>query len=156
MGVTGTRIFTIEYFDGTDPVVPEDMSSKRIVSFFECRNCTLRIPMKVKGLSFQKCERVTVVASDVIGVLELTSTRRAVVCLTGQCPAITIDQCDGVQINVSEAALDVQITVAHSQGINVDVPDLAEEGNMIEFPVPEQIRVSVKNRTLVPEVYVHE
>jgi adenylyl cyclase-associated protein len=156
MGVKSTRQFTVEYFDGTDPELPEDLSVKRIVAFFQCRNCTIRIPMKMKGISFQQCERVTIIVGDVIGVLELTSTTRAVISLTGACPSITVDKCDNVQINVSEASLDVQIIVAHSQGINVDVPDLVEEGNMIEFPVPEQIRVALKNRTPVHEVYVHE
>jgi hypothetical protein len=33
----------------------------------------------------------------------------------------------------------------------MELPDLNEAGNMIEFPVPEQIRVSLKDRKFVPE-----
>jgi hypothetical protein len=70
--------------------------------------------------------------------------------------SITIDKSDGLEVNLNEGSLDCQITCAQSQGLNVAVPDLAEEGNMIEFAVPEQIRVQLKDRKLVHEVYLHE
>jgi adenylyl cyclase-associated protein len=149
-------LYTVEYFDGTDPVLPEEVSFKDIVNFFQCKNCTLKIPSKVKGLSFLQCEKVTLLVPDVIGVVEITSSKRVIVYVTGAVHSFTIDKCDNVQVNLNEASIDAQITVAQSQGLNVEVPDLAEEGNMIEFAVPEQIRVSLKDRKLVHEVYVHE
>jgi adenylyl cyclase-associated protein len=149
-------LYTVEYFDGKDPELPADVSFKDIVNFFQCKNCTLRVPVKVKGLSFLQCEKVTIVIADIIGVVEITSTKRAALYLTGAVHSITVDKCDGLQINLNEPSLDVQIVVAQSQGLNVEVPDLAEEGNMIEFPVPEQLKVSLKDRKLVHEVYVHE
>ena len=151
------NLWSVEYYDGTDPVLPEDkLGIRDIVNFYQCKNCTLRVPMKVKGLSFLNCEKVTIVLGDVIGVCEITSCKRGVLYMTGACHSVTCDKCDNLQINLNEASLDAQITCALSQGLNVEVPDLNEEGNMIEFPVPEQIRVSIKDRKLVHEVYVHE
>lgn len=149
-------LYTAEYFDGTDPVLPSEVEFRDLINFYQCKNCVLRVPIKVKGIAVLSCEKVTIVVADVIGVLEVTSCKRTIIQLTGGCHSITIDKCDNLQINVNEQSIDVQITVAQSQGLNVDVPDLKEEGNMIEFAVPEQIRVSLKDRKLVHEVYVHE
>jgi hypothetical protein len=110
----------------------------------------------VKSITVLNCERITIFVGDIIGVLEITSSKRTTVFMTGGCHSITVDKCDNLQINVNEQSIDVQITVAQSQGLNVEVPDLNEDGNMIEFAVPEQIRVSLKDRKLVHEVYVHE
>lgn len=151
------NLWSVEYYDGTDPVLPEDkVGLKDIVNFYQCKNCTLRVPMKVKGLSFLNCEKVTIVIGDVIGVCEITTCKRGILYMTGSCKSVTCDKCDNLQINLNEQSLDAQITCALSQGLNVEIPDLTNDGNMIEFPVPEQIRVSIKDRKLVHEVYVHE
>jgi adenylyl cyclase-associated protein len=149
-------LYTVEFFDGGEPELPKDLQLSDIVNFYQCKNCMLRIPVKVKGVSILNCERVTLVLNDVVGVVEVTSCKRLIMYTEGRVPSMTIDKCDNVQINLNEKSLDCQITAAQSQGLNVDIPDLKEEGNMIEFPVPEQIRVYVKDRKLVHEVYVHE
>jgi adenylyl cyclase-associated protein len=153
---TRDSLWTVEYYDGNEPVLPEAVSFKDIVNFYQCKNTTLRVPSKVKGLSFLNCERCTIVISDVIGVVELTSCKRGKLYITGAVHSLTIDKSDGLEVNVNEASLDIQITVAQSQGLNVSIPDLKEEGNMVEFPIPEQIRVQFKDRKLVHEVYLHE
>jgi adenylyl cyclase-associated protein len=155
-GMSRPGLYTAEFYDGQDPVLPSSVTFKDLISFYQCKNCVLRVPVKVKGVAVQNCERVTIFVGDVIGVLEITSSKRTIVYLTGGCHSITIDKCDNLQINVNEQSIDVQITVAQSQGLNVEVPDLKQEGNMIEFAVPEQIRVSLRDRKLVHEVYVHE
>jgi len=149
-------VYMVEYYTGADPpplVAPE---MRDTVNFFQCKDCTLTVPMKVKGIAFLNCERVTVVFGDVIGMAEFTSCKRVTLHLTGAIKGITIDKCDTVQINLNEASIDVQITCALSQGLNVEVPDLTTEGNMIEFAVPDQFRVSVKDRKLVTVVYTHQ
>ena len=149
-------LYTVEYFDGKNPELPKDVTLKDIVNFYQCKNCVLSVPMKVKGVAFQNCEKVTIIVNDVIGTCEITNCKRTNVFANGICKTITIDKCDGIQINLSEKSIECQITTSLSQGLNVEVPDLNEEGNMIEFPVPEQIRVHLKDRKLVHEVYVHE
>ncbi|OHT10800.1 hypothetical protein TRFO_19859 [Tritrichomonas foetus] len=149
------NLISVEYFDGSDPVI-EGLQIQDIVNCYQCKNCTIKVPSKVKALSFQNCERCTLVVSDVIGIVELTSCKRVVIYLTGAVKSITVDKCDNVQVNLNEESIDCQITTALSSGMNVEVPDLNEEGNMIEFAVPEQIRVQLKDRKLVHEVYVHE
>lgn len=150
------NLISVEYFDGSNPEV-KDLQIQDIVNVFQCKNCQINIPTKVKALSFQNCERCTLIVNDVIGVLEFTSCKRIILYLQGAVKSITIDKCDNVQVNLNEQSIDCQITTALSQGMNVEVPDLKEEGNMIEFPIPEQIRVQVnKDRILTHQVYVHE
>lgn len=150
------NLIAVEYFDGSNPEV-QDLQIQDIVNVYQCKNCQVQIPSKVKALSFQNCERVTIIVHDIIGVLEFTSCKRVILYIQGSVKSITIDKCDNVQVNLNEQSIDCQITTALSQGMNVEVPDLNEEGNMIEFPIPEQIRVQVgKDRKLAHQVYVHE
>jgi hypothetical protein len=150
------QLYAVEDFDGTDPVLPPELSFRDIVNFYQCKNCTLKVGTKVKGLQFLNCERVVLDIADVVGVVEITSSKRVNVYCKGAIHSFTVDKVDNLQINLNEASIDAQIIVAMSQGINVEVPDLNEEGNMIEFPVPEQILLKLKDRKLVHEVYVHE
>jgi adenylyl cyclase-associated protein len=149
-------LWNVEFFDGKNPELPEDVNIGTIVSYFQCKNCVLDVPKKVKGLSFLSCERVTLTLSDVIGPVSITRCKRVVIYVKGKIPSFSIDNCDSVQVNLNEQSIDCQCTCAQSQGINVVIPDLAEEGNTLEFPVPEQILVYVKDRKLVHEVYVHD
>jgi len=150
-------VYSVEYFEGSNPTMPAGLVHSDIVNIFGCKNNTVNVPVKVKAVTAQGCERMTLVVTDVIGMLELTSSKRLTVFITGKVQSVTVDKCDGVQINLSEDSLHCEITCAQSQGVNVDIPDPKEEGNMIEFPVPEQIRVQVDaNRKLTHRVFLHE
>jgi len=69
---------------------------------------------------------------------------------------MTIDKCDSVCVYVNEESINLQAVCAMSTGINIEVPDLKDEGGIVEFSVPEQIQIQLKDRKLTHTVYVHE
>jgi hypothetical protein len=86
-----SELYTAEYYDGQDPVLPSTIEFKDLANFYKCKNCMLCVPVKVKVLN---CERLTI-----IGVLEI---KRTVVYMTRDCHSITVDKRDNFQINVNE------------------------------------------------------
>jgi len=151
----GTNMVRAEYFDGKNPEL-KDLNIQDIVNFYQCKNCTLTVPTKVKAVALLNCEKITLVLHDVIGMVEVTGVKRGDVRMNGTVKSMTIDKCDSVNIYVNEASINLQAVCAMSTGINIEVPDLKDEGNIVEFPVPEQIKIQLKDRKLTHQVYVHE
>ena len=151
----GPSMVRVEYYDGTNPELT-DLKIQDIVNFFACKNCTLTIPTKVKAVSLLNCEKVTVILGDVVGMVEVTGLKKSDIRMTGTVKSMTIDKCDSVSVYVNEQSISLQAVCAMSTGINIEVPDLNDEGGIIEFPVPEQIQIQLKDRKLTHSVYVHE
>jgi len=151
----GDTMVRAEYFDGKNPEL-KNLNIQDIINFYQCKNCTLTVPTKVKAVTLLNCEKITLVLHDVIGMVEITSVKRSEVRMNGTVKSMTIDKCDSVNVYVNEASINLQAVCAMSTGINIEVPDLKDEGNIVEFPVPEQIKIQLKDRKLTHQVYVHE
>jgi adenylyl cyclase-associated protein len=151
----GPSMVRVEYFEGKNPELT-DLKLQDIVNFFACKNCTLTVPTKVKAVSLLNCEKVQVVLGDVVGMVEVTGLKRSDIRMTGTVKSMTIDKCDSVCVYVNEESINLQAVCAMSTGINIEVPDLKDEGGIVEFSVPEQIQIQLKDRKLTHTVYVHE
>jgi len=151
----GDSMVRVEYFDGKNPELT-DLKIQDIINFYQCKNCTLTVPSKVKAVTVLNCEKVTLLLHDVIGMVEVTGLKRSDIRMTGAVKSMTIDKCDSVCIYVNEESINLQAVCAMSTGINIEVPDLKDEGGIVEFSVPEQIQIHLKERKLTHSVYVHE
>ena len=152
----GEKQIQVEYFDGQVPEFPP-LNIEDIVNIFQCKNCDITIPSKVKAISLLNCERCVISPKDVIGVLEMNGVKKTKFYLEGTIKTITVDKSDSIEIYVNEASKNLQLISALSTGINLEYPDPKEEGNYIEHAVPEQIIVHFnEQRQLQSEVYVHK
>ena len=78
--------------------------------------------------------------------------------ITGRTPTILLDSCDSGQVYLSAAGLDAAIVTSKCSAINVSVPrdDAgAQEGEMREVALPEQLRHSLKGGKLSTDVVAH-
>lgn len=146
----------IKYFDGAVPEIPQ-LKQDDMVTFFGCKNTTLEVKAKVKAISVLNCEKCDVVPNDVIGMLELTNSKRLKIWLEGTVKSISTDKCDGIEIYLNQASKEVSVLSSFSSAVNLEYPDPKEEGNYIESAIPEQITAHFnKDGKLVSQVYEHE
>ncbi|EAY00376.1 hypothetical protein TVAG_407250 [Trichomonas vaginalis G3] len=147
----------VEYFTSGQVTEFPKLQHEDIVNIFQCKNCEITIPSKVKALSVLGCERIILSPNDVIGVLELNGLKRSKIYCEGVVKTITCDKCDSLEIYLNEASLKVQLISSQSTGINLEYPDPKDKGNYIEHAVPEQIKVQFNDDAkLEHHVYVHE
>lgn len=104
------------------------------------------------------CSKTSVLVQDVVSSISITSSPSFTVQVTGKAPTIQLDSTDGGQIYLSPATAEtVEITTAKCSAINVSIPDKNdsgefEEGLFAERPVPEMIKVVVRDGKLVSSI----
>jgi len=142
----------------SDLQVDEELSLSNLVCIINCKNCTVRVPTKVKSIAVDGCEKVNLICSDVLSSVELVNSDRMQVQTTGKCNSFAIDKCDGVKLWLSQDSAGADITTAKSSEMNVVVPDPNDPSDTIEIPIPEQFVSKVlpgtkKLETVVSGIY---
>lgn len=104
------------------------------------------------------CTKTSLLIDTLVSSLEITSSPSFAVQVTGRTPTILLDSCDSGQIYLSSTGLDVDLVTSKCSAINVSVPDSsakAEEGEMKEFALPEQMTHKFADGKFRTEVMAH-
>lgn len=102
------------------------------------------------------CHKTSLLLDTLVSSLEITASPSFAVQITGRTPTILLDSCDSGQVYLSATGLDADIVTSKCSAINVSVPrEGAEEGEMREVALPEQLRHSLKGGKLSTEVVAH-
>jgi adenylyl cyclase-associated protein len=148
----------IENHENDGNISIEELEQKHLVLVINCKNCTVRLPSKVKNVCIDGCLKVNLVCDDVISTVELVNSDRCQVQTTGKVNSFAIDKCNGVNVFLSKQSLEADIVSSKSSEMNVTIPDPdGEEGDQIEMPIPEQFVTKLvgpkKLQTTVSDLY---
>jgi len=147
----------IENQEGGTHILEEGVEQTHLVVIINCKNITVKLPKKVKNICVDGCEKVALIASDVVSSIEAVNSDRLQLQTTGKVNSFAIDKCDGVNIWLSKESLGADITSSKSSEMNVTIPDPnGEDGDIIEQPIPEQFvtkLVGTKLKTTVSDLY---
>jgi len=156
----GLNQISVEYYTEAEVKVQSDdlkVKIDDIVSVAQCNKSIITIPTKVKAISILGCQGSIFNIGDVIGTLELNAVKKSKIYLEGTVKLITCDKCESLEIYFNKESLGCQVITSLSSSINLEYPDPKEEGNYLERPIPEQIKVTFDDKSnLINEVYVHE
>jgi len=150
--------WVIENFENEPNITIDEVEKHQLVLIINCKNCTLRLPKKVKNVSVDGCLKVNVIVDDVISSVEMVNSDRCQVQTTGKVNSFAIDKCNGVNVFLSKDSLQADIVSSKSSEMNVTIPDPnGEEGDQIEMPIPEQFVTKIvgpnKLQTTVSDLY---
>lgn len=157
MALEGNK-WAVEFFENDKTLVIEETEISQSVNLFGCKNSTLQIRGKVNAVNLINCSKTSVLIQDVVSAIAITSSPSFTIQVTGKAPTIQLDSTDGGQIYLSAATAEtVEITTAKCSAINVSIPEKNDEGEFeeglfAERPVPEMIKLVVKDGKLVASI----
>lgn len=137
----------IEYQDGNQNLVIDQTNDKQSVYMFKCKNSVLQVKGKMNAIILDNCTKCGVVFTDLISTAEFINCQSIKAQANGVVPTISVDKTDGAQIFLTEKSLDTQIISAKSSEMNVCVTN--EEGDLNEFPLPEQFKTEWNGKKFV-------
>ena len=83
---------------------------------------------------------------DVVSSLEIVNCQKLQLQSTGIVSTISVDKTDGVQLYVPRENLDsIMFTTSKSADMNVVVPGVNPDDDMIEIPIPHQFVHRIEN-----------
>lgn len=147
--------WTVEYHNGNKEIVIEITEAKQSVYIYKCQNSTVLIKGKLNSIAIDDCTKTAVVFDNVVAVMEAVNCKSIEVQVTGTVPAIAIDKTSGCQLYLSAASLGTEIVTSKSSEMNVLIPGLKPDDDMVELAVPEQYKTIVKGQKLVTETVQH-
>jgi len=128
----------IEHQEGNQSLVIDRTNDKQAVYMFKCKNSVLQVNGKINSIVLDNCVKCGVVFSDLISTVEFINCQSTKAQANGFVPTISVDKTDGCQIFLTEKGLQTQIISAKSSEMNVCITK--EDGDLNEFPLPEQYK----------------
>lgn len=102
------------------------------------------------------CKKVGLVLDSAVSALSITSSPSFEVQITGTVPTIQVDNTDGGQLYLSKEGMEVvEIITSKTSALNISTPE-GEDGEMVERPIPEQIKTVVRGGKLANEIVEHK
>lgn len=151
--LVGNKWFIENYEDQSDPIVIEGNKDESIF-IGNCSNTLIQLKGKVNAVSLNESDSTSVVLDSCISGLELIKCVKFGVQVEHSLPQITIDKSDDGNVYLSKESLNTELYTSCSTGINVNYP-VGEEGDFVEFPIPEQLKHSFADGKLNTTVFEH-
>ncbi|QLQ79644.1 hypothetical protein HG537_0C02910 [Torulaspora globosa] len=149
----GNKWFIENYEGESDPITVEANKDESIF-IGNCSNVLIQVKGKVNAVSLNESDSTSIILDSCISGLELIKCVKFGVQVEHSLPQITIDKCDEGNIYLSKDSLQAELYTSCSTGINVNYP-VGEDGDFLEFPIPEQLKHSFANMKLNTTVFEH-
>lgn len=120
----------------------------------KCSNVFIQINGKVNAISLSETEKCSLLLESCISGLDIVKSNKFGIQVQNFLPQISIDKSDNGSIYLSKESLDTEIFTSCSTTINVNLP-VGEDGDFVEFPIPEQLKHTFGNGKLNSSVFEH-
>ncbi|CAM8928161.1 unnamed protein product [Rhodiola kirilowii] len=132
------RKWVVENQIGNKNLVIDDCDPKQSVYIYGCKDSVLQVQGKVNNIAIDKCTKMGILFTDVVGACEVVNCNSIEVQCQGSAPTISVDNTAGCQLYLSKDSLDASITTAKSSEINVLVPGPDADSDWGEHALPQQ------------------
>ncbi|VIO88131.1 Uncharacterized protein BM_BM17986 [Brugia malayi] len=139
--------WNVEYYKNNSSVMVEVSDMKQTVYVFKCENSIIQIRGKVNSVTLDSCKKTSVVFDSLLSQLEVINCQSVQIQTLGAMPTLSIQKTDGCQVYLSKSAINAEIITSKSSEMNVLVPG-AEDGDFVEFAVPEQFKTVYDGKKL--------
>lgn len=119
-----------------------------------CSNVFIQIKGKVNAISLSETDNCSLLVDSSISGLDIIKSNKFGIQVEHYLPQISIDKSDNGNIYLSEESLETEVFTSCSTTINVNLP-VGEDGDFVEFPVPEQLKHTFGNGKLNTAVFEH-
>jgi adenylyl cyclase-associated protein len=96
------------------------------------------------------------VVENVLSTIDVVHCKSLQLQVTQKAPTILVDNTDGCQVFLSKEGLATEVFTSKTTEINISIPkDDSANADMIELPVPEQLKTVIENGKLVTTTVEH-
>ena len=99
--------------------------------------------------SLDSCQKTGVLLESVVAAVDVVNCKSIQLQILGKTPTIALDKTDSGQVFLSASCLDVEILTAKCSAININIPEIGENGDYAERPVPEQLKSTIVDGKLI-------
>jgi len=145
--------WVVEFQNGNKGIVIEASEAKQSVYLFKCLNTTVQVKGKLNNITIDGCTKTAVVFESLVSGIDVVNSSGVEIQVTGKVPSIAIDKTSGCQLYLGKDALDTEIISSKSSEMNVSLP--GPDGDLVEMPIPEQYKTTVKDGKLITENNSH-
>ena len=128
----------VEWQSGAHDLKITDTALNQSVYMYQCNDTMLEVSGKVNNIVLDKCTKTCLILDNVVSGIELVNCKSCQVQIRGAAPILSIDKTDGIIVYLSKEAINCRVVSAKSSEMNICVPDLDTEDDVIEIPLPEQ------------------
>lgn len=151
--LVGNKWFLENFENHLDPIVIEGKHDESIF-IGNCNSVLVQIKGKVNAITVNQSDTINVVLDACISGLELIKCNKFGAQVEQSLPQITLDKCDGGNIFLSASSMNASLYTSSATAINVNLP-IGEDGDFVEFPVPEQLVHTFGNGKIDTTIYEH-
>ncbi|KAI5304345.1 hypothetical protein KEM55_000107, partial [Ascosphaera atra] len=148
--------WAIENFDHHEGIIEVEALLQHSILISNCNHTVIKVSNKANAITIDNCTNLSIIVGSLISSLEVIKSPKFQLQIDGVVPTLLFEQVDGASVYLSDASLSSEFVSSKCSNINIVLPPKEgsdEDGK--ECPVPEQIRSTVKNGTLVSEVVEH-
>ncbi|CAL9727920.1 adenylyl cyclase-associated protein [Monosporozyma unispora] len=120
----------------------------------KCSNVFIQIKGKVNAISLSETDNCSLLLDSSISGLDIIKSNKFGIQVENYLPQISIDKSDNGNIYLSKESLETEVFTSCSTTINVNLP-VGEDGDFVEFPIPEQLKHTFGNGKLNSAVFEH-
>ncbi|XP_014439738.1 LOW QUALITY PROTEIN: adenylyl cyclase-associated protein 1-like, partial [Tupaia chinensis] len=117
-----SKKWRVENQENASNLVIDDTELKQVAYIDKCVNTTLQIKGKINSITVDNCKKLGLVFDDVVGIVEIISSKDVKVQVMGKVPTISINKTDGCYAYLSKNSLDCEIVSAKSSEMNILIP----------------------------------
>ncbi|KAG8178425.1 hypothetical protein JTE90_019135 [Oedothorax gibbosus] len=144
------RKWLVEHIKNKYDLVIENESMSESVAIYKMENSSLECKNKITNLTIDSSRQCGVSLNSVIACVELVRCDRLQLTCNGKVPLISMDNCESVQLFLTEQSRDVEIISAKCSSCNVCL--LNADGSYKEVAMQEQIKTVLVGEQLVSTV----
>lgn len=149
----GNKWFVENFENEETPIVIEGNRDESIF-IGNCSGVLVQIKGKVNAITLNATDQCSVVLESSISGMDIIKSIKFGVQVEQSLPQISIDKSDNGSIYLSKDSLNTEVYTSCSTSINVNLP-VGEDGDYVEFPVPEQLKHTFTDGKLSTSVYEH-
>ncbi|GJQ78718.1 hypothetical protein Trydic_g2752 [Trypoxylus dichotomus] len=135
------RKWLVEYQHDEKDLLVDETNMNEVVYVYKCADSFLRIKGKVNTITMDSCRRFSLVFDSVVSAAEFINCQSVEMQVLGTVGTISIDKTEGCKMYLSADSLGVEVISCKSTEMNVLVPK--DDGEYMEFPIPEQCKTIV-------------
>lgn len=148
--------WVVENQVGNKSIVISETEPRHTVYIYKCTNSVVVVKGKINTITVDACSKLGLVFDNAIASVEVVNSKSVEVQVTGKVPSFAVDKTSAFNLYLSKDCLDAEIITSKSDAMNVVLPPQKEGDDLIELPIPEQFKTTVKAGKLVTEAVRHE
>lgn len=151
--LVGNKWF-VEGFENEEKPIVIEVNKDESIYIGNCSSVFVQIKGKVNAISLSETERCNVVLESSVSGMDIIKSFKFAVQVEQSLPQITIDKSDDGTIYLSKESMEAEVFTSCSTSVNVNLP-VGEDGDFVEFPLPEQLKHNFASGKLQTNVYEH-